>query len=74
MHFDMNIVFTLHAESRLIKRKLLRDDVINTVRLPDQITKKYGKYYYIKRLNQGKIEVVAQKSQNILYIITVYWV
>jgi len=55
------IEFTRHAEFRIIKRKILKQEVLGAIRQPDKILKKYDKYYFQKSLNRGKIEVVCEK-------------
>lgn len=74
----MNIIFTDHARERLEKRKITEDDVINTIKYPDKLSKKYGKYYAQKDIGRGKIEVVYEKvieteEHKYLNIITIYW-
>ncbi len=70
----MNIIFTKHAEYRIIKRKLLQDDVINAIKFPDKIIKKHGKYYYQKNLGRGIIEICCERTENNIKIITIYWI
>lgn len=69
----MDITFTAHAEWRLTKRKILRGEVLDAIKYPDIILKKYGKYYYQKQLNRGAIEIVCEKIGKSLNIITLYW-
>lgn len=69
----MNINFTVHAEFRMNKRKILIEDVIDTINFPDKTIKKQGRYYYQKKLNRGMIEIVAEKTENNIKVITVYW-
>lgn len=69
----MKINFTFHAELRLKKRKLSKQEVTKAVRFPDKTIKKHGKYYYQKRLERGIIEVVAEITEDNLNIITIYW-
>ena len=68
----MKILFTQHALKRLAKRSILTEEVISAVKFPDLTLKKYGKYYYQKRLDRGWIEVCCEKEKDI-YVITVYW-
>jgi len=69
----MEITFTFHAEFRIQKRKLLKEEVIEAINFPDQIIKKWGKYYYQKKLNRGTIEIVAERTERNINIITIYW-
>ena len=70
----MKIIFTLHANQRIKRRKLLNEEVTDAIKNPDKIVKKQGKFYYRKKLNRGSIEVVVEKTENNLNIITVYWI
>jgi len=70
----MNIIFTGHAKYRIEKRKLSEEEVSNAILRPDITSKKYDKYYYQKRLQNGVIEVVCEKTEKGLNVITVYWV
>ncbi|MBS3166497.1 DUF4258 domain-containing protein [Candidatus Woesearchaeota archaeon] len=69
----MEIIFTIHAELRLKRRKILPEEVMDAVKYPEKTIKKQGKYYYQKKLNRGMIEIVCEKTENSLNIITVYW-
>ena len=69
----MNITFTNHAESRIKKRKIQKHEVIDAIKYPDKILKKHGKYYFQKSLERGKIEVAAEKIENNIKVITLYW-
>ena len=69
----MEIIFTAHAEFRIKKRKLLKEEVINAIRFPDKVLKKHEKYYYQKKLNRGMIEVVTEKTESNINVITIYW-
>ncbi len=53
----MKMTFTGHAEDRIIKRKISKEEVIEYINKPDKITKKHGKYYFQKRLQFGSIEI-----------------
>ncbi len=69
----MNIVFTDHVEERLKRRKITKQEIIDAIRYPDKTIKKYGKYYYQKKLQRGTIEVSCGKTEQEINIITVYW-
>lgn len=69
----MQIILSFHAEFRLQRRKLLREEVIEAIRYPDITIKRQGKYYYQKRISRGQIEVVCEKTEKGLNVITVYW-
>jgi len=70
----MNIIFTKHSENRTKTRRILKKEVVEAIKQPDRIFKKYGKYYYIKKLNRGKIEIICEITENNIKIITVYWI
>ncbi|MFH1391474.1 MAG: DUF4258 domain-containing protein [Candidatus Diapherotrites archaeon] len=69
----MKIVFTSHAEFRLRKRGILKEEIIGAIENPDSTQKKGGKHYFQKAFGRGKIEVVAENTQKHLKVITVYW-
>ena len=69
----MKIIFTTHAEKRIQKRKILKEEVVQTIEQPDSTIKKHGKYYFQKRMQRGAIEVCCEKTENNINIITVYW-
>ncbi len=69
----MDITFTAHAEWRLTKRKIIREEALDAIKNPNKTIKKYGKYYYQKRFSRGTIEVVCEKTEKSLNIITLYW-
>jgi len=67
------VIFTFHAELRIRKRNLSKEEVLEAIKFPDEIIKKQGKYYYQKRLNRGIIEVVVERTEKNINIITIYW-
>jgi hypothetical protein len=69
----MEIIFTSHAEYRTKKRKLLKVEVLDAIKHPDKTIKKHGKYYYQKKLDRGTIEVVVEKTEKNLNVVTIYW-
>ncbi len=69
----MKITFTVHAEFRIKKRKISTEEVIDTIKSPDRTLKKHGMYYYQKKLDRGTVEIVAEKTENILKVVTIYW-
>ncbi len=70
----MEIVFTHHAEYRLEKRKISKEEAEDAIKHPDALLKKHGLYYYQKKLERGTIELVCEKTEKSLNVITVYWV
>ncbi len=69
----MNIMFTDHALSRLERRKILKEEIIEAIRYPDRVIKKYQKYYFQKRLSRGIIEVSCEMTERDIKVITIYW-
>ena len=69
----MKIFFTAHAEKRIQKREIMKEEVIQAIEQPDKTIKKHDKYYFQKRLQRGMIEVCCEKTENNINIITIYW-
>ena len=69
----MEIIFTNHIKERIKKRKITKDEIINTIKYAEKKDKKERKYYAQKDIGRGKIEVVYEKDKYIK-IITVYWI
>lgn len=69
----MKIELTQHAKERLVKRKILEQELLDILTYPDKIEKKHGKYYFQKRLERGRIELVCEKRENHIKVITLYW-
>ena len=70
----MKIIFTHHAEERLTRRRISEEEITAAIKNPDATIKKYGKYYFQKKLDRGLIEVCCEKTENNINVITVYWV
>ena len=69
----MEITFTEHALERLEKRKFIKEEVIEAIKFPDKTLKKHEKYYYQKSLERGKVEVVCERTEKDIKVITLYW-
>jgi len=69
----MEYIFTTHAEYRIEKRKLTKEEVIEAIKYPDKTLKKHEKYYAQKNIGNGTIEVVHERTEKYIKIITVYW-
>ena len=69
----MQIVFTLHSKRQIKKRNLTEQKIIESIKFPDKIIKKHDKFYYVKDLDRGTIEIVCEKTANNIKVITVYW-
>jgi len=70
----MAIIFTIHAEERLVKRKITKQEIIDSITYPDLTLKKHEKYYFQKQLERGKIEIVCEQIESNLKVITFYWI
>ena len=70
----MKIILTYHALMRLNKRNIMEEEIIEAVKYPDIVIKKHYRYYYRKRLERGKIEIVCEKTERNIKILTIYWV
>ncbi len=70
----MKITFTHHAIDRAIKRKVLRIEILDAIKFPDEVFKTEGKYYFRKRILRGRIEVCCEKTERNINVITLYWV
>lgn len=69
----MQIIFTAHAEWRLKKRKLTKEEILEAMKFPDKTLKKHGKYYVQKKLQRGTIEIVFEREETFIRVVTVYW-
>ena len=70
----MRIILTVHAGFRIRKRKISYEEIIETLKWPEKLIKKDGKYYAQRNLGRGRIEIVCEKTENYIKIVTVYWV
>jgi len=69
----MKIIFTIHAEHRLKKRKITKEEVIEAIKYSRITLKKSDKYYAKRNVGRGIIEVVYEKTENYIKVITAYW-
>ena len=69
----MEIIFTKHAEDRIKKRKITKDEIINTIKYPEKTNKEEDIYYAQKDIGRGRIEVAYEKDKYIK-VITTYWI
>ena len=61
----MEIIFTLRAETQIEERGFLKQEVIDSIKHPDHIIKKHGKYYYQNRMNVGLLKLSVRERKNI---------
>ena len=69
----MEINFTLHSEERMKKRNITEEEVTEAIKNPDKIIEKNRKRYSQKSIRSGIIEVVYEKLEKNIKVITVYW-
>ena len=69
----MDIIFTLHAKRQIRKRNLTEQEIVESIRYADKTIKKHEKYYAQKNIGRGFIEIVYEKIENNIKVITVYW-
>ena len=69
----MEIIFTKHALLRMKKRKITKDEIINSIKHPENISKKENKFYVQKNIDRANIEIVYEKDKYIK-VITAYYI
>jgi len=69
----MEIIFTKHALLRMKKRKITKDEIINSIKHPENTSKKEGKFYIQKNIDRANIEIVYEKDKYIK-VITAYYI
>lgn len=69
----MNLEFTEHVLRRIKTRRISKEEIEDAITYPDKTIKKHGLYYFQKSLQRGQIEVVCDKTEKIIKIVTVYW-
>lgn len=69
----MEVELTNHAKHRIKVRKILKQEVIDAIKYPDNTDKRHGKYYFQKKLERGTIEICCEKIENNIKVITIYW-
>ena len=61
----MKFIFTDHAEYRVRKRNLTKEEVIDAIKYADKTEKRHEKYYSRKDIGRGAIEVVYERTKAI---------
>ena len=69
----MDFVFTFHALTRMHERSIGMNHVLNAVQTPHKLWRENERFFAQKQFTQRRLEVVYEKSENIIKIITVYW-
>ena len=70
----MKIIFTKHAEERIKKRKILKEEIIYSINNPEKTIKRHGKHYFQNKIEIGNIEICCEKTEKHIKVITVYWI
>ena len=70
----MDIIYTWHGKLQINKRKVNLVWVEETIKSPDLTSKSEGKYYLRKKLDGFILEVVCEKKENYIKVISVYWI
>lgn len=69
----MKIIFTKHAEERMIERKIRLDDIQKTIEMPDYNIRKDSKTEAYKKVDNKILKVVYSKDTKFIKIITLIW-
>ena len=70
----MKFRLTEHAQERIHQRSISLNAIIETIEFPEKIEKQGSKWTARKQIIKGHLEVVYEKTDNIIKIITAYWV
>ncbi len=70
----MDCLITTHALFRMKQRGITKQNVLDTIKYPDFVLKKHGKFYAQKNIGTGILEVPYEKTTKYIKIITVYWI
>jgi len=69
----MKVIFSKHAEQRINERAIEKQNVFDALFSSDKLVKRFEKFYAQKKFSKGIIEVVFERKEDHLIIITVYW-
>ena len=71
----MHFIYTKHTKIRIEQRKLLRDEIEETIIGPDKTFASFWGRKIAQKEFQGKILEVVYKEENfnVIIIITAYW-
>ncbi|MDO8427983.1 MAG: DUF4258 domain-containing protein [Candidatus Diapherotrites archaeon] len=70
----MKYLLTGHAQERMHQRGVSLDLVIEVIEQAERIEKQKDTWIATKNTFKGRLEVVFQKTDTIIKIITTYWV
>ncbi len=68
----MNVIFTIHAEQRAKERNITKEEIIDCLYNPYKLQKIENKHYCQKITPRGVIEIVFERKENNLIVITAY--
>jgi len=71
---NLEYIFTDHAEDRVKKRNLTKQEIIESIKNADKTLKKHGKYYAQKNIGRGTIEIAYERTESYIRVLTVYWI
>ena len=70
----MVIVYTEHAKSRMVHRRILKSEVEDTVLRPDfTVPSRLGRFVAVRKFGGKYLKVVCEKSNGKIIVVTVYW-
>lgn len=74
MEGSMKIIFSDHANTQRLERKIPKKYVLETIKNPDNNLKSFKNRRLLQRQFGGRIlEVATIKEEDILTVITEYW-
>jgi len=66
----MEIIFTKHAQQRMLERGIKLEQIKNTIDFPDYTIRKNNKIEAYKRINSQFLKIVYNKKGKFIKIIT----
>jgi len=69
----MEIIFTKHAQQRMLERGIKLEQIKNTIDFPDYTISKNNKIEAYKRINSQILKIVYNKKGKFIKIITLIW-
>ena len=70
----MKIEFSNHAFERLKKRGILQIYIEEELLHPIRVEKREGLFYAQIKIDKGIVEIVYEKRENLIKIVTLYWI
>ena len=69
----MEIIFTKHAQKRMVERNIELESIKDTLSFPDYSIKKGEKFEVYKKINNKKLKIVYCNTGKFIKIITLIW-